>query len=42
VIVGGPGLMVNAAPGEVPPVVVTVTIAKPIVAIRLAGTAAVS
>jgi hypothetical protein len=42
VIVGGGGLMVNVAPAEVPPVVVTVTFAVPAFAIRLAGTAAVS
>ena len=34
--------MVNVAPGDVPPVVVTVTLAVPAVAIRLAGTVAVS
>lgn len=39
---GGAELMVNVAPAEVPPVVVTVTLAVPTAAIRLAGTAAVS
>ena len=34
--------MVNVDPTEVPPVVVTVTLAVPVDAIRLAGTAAVS
>jgi hypothetical protein len=42
VMVGGGRLMVNVAPADVPPVVVTVTLAVPIVAIRLAGTLAVS
>jgi len=41
-MVGGGRLMVNVAPADVPPVVVTVTLAVPAVAIRLAGTAAVS
>jgi hypothetical protein len=39
---GGAELMVKVAPAEVPPVVVAVTVAVPNVAIRLAGTAAVS
>jgi|SRR5208283_2888081 len=34
--------MVNVAPADVPPAVVTVTLAVPAVAIRLAGTAALS
>jgi hypothetical protein len=41
VIFGAPGLMVNVVPGDVPPVVVTVTLAVPGVAKSLAGTAAV-
>jgi hypothetical protein len=44
VIVGGraTGEIVNVAPADVPPGVITVTFAEPAVAIRLAGTAAVS
>jgi hypothetical protein len=42
VIVGGGWLMVKAATGEIPPVVVTVTLAVPTEATRLAGTAAVT
>jgi hypothetical protein len=42
VMVGGGRLMVNVAPADVPPVVVAVTLAVPTVAIRLAGTLAVS
>ena len=42
VMVGGGRVMVNVAPADVPPVVVTVTLVVPIAAIRLAGTAAVS
>lgn len=42
VIVGSGGLMVNVAAAEVPPAVVTVTLAVPTVEIRLAGTEAVS
>jgi hypothetical protein len=34
--------MVKVAPEEVPPAVVTVTLAVPVAAIRLAGTAAVN
>src|ERR1019366_3395121 len=41
VIVGGGGLMVNVAPADVPPAVVTVTLAVPAAAIRLAGPGAV-
>jgi hypothetical protein len=40
--VGIGGLMVRVAPEEVPPAVVTVTLAVPVAAIRLAGTAAVN
>ena len=39
---GGGWLMVKAATGEIPPVVVTVTLAVPTEATRLAGTAAVT
>ena len=42
VMVGGGGLMVNVAPAEVPLTLLTVTLAVPVVAIRLAGTAAVN
>ena len=42
IVGGGGGLMVNVDPAEVPPGVATVTLAVPAVAIRLAGTAAVS
>jgi hypothetical protein len=42
VIVGGSGMMVNVAPADVPPAVVTVTLAVPALAIRLAGTLALS
>ena len=42
VMVGGGGLIVNVAGPEVPPVVVTVTLAVPALAIRLAGTVAVT
>ena len=42
VMVGGGGMIVNVDPFEVPAVVVTVMLAVPAVAIRLAGTAAVS
>jgi hypothetical protein len=42
VIVGGAWLIVNVAPVDVPPELVTVTVAEPAVAIRLAGTSAVS
>ena len=42
VMVGGGGLMAKAATGEIPPVVVTVTLAVFTVATRLAGTAAVN
>src|SRR5204863_5471878 len=41
-MVGGGGLIVNVAGPEVPPAVVTVTLAVPAVAIRLAGTVAVT
>ena len=41
-IVGANALTVNVAPEDVPAEVVTVTVAVPAVAIRLAGTAAVS
>ena len=41
-MVGGGGRMVKVEPPEVPPVVVTVTLAVPTAAIRLAGTAAVN
>jgi hypothetical protein len=41
-IVGGTVFMVNVAPSDVPRLVVTVTVAVPGVAIRLAGTVAVS
>jgi hypothetical protein len=42
VMTGTAGLMVNVDAGDVPAVVVTVTLAVPVVAIRLAGTAAVT
>ena len=42
VMVGGGGLMVNVAPAEVPLTLLTVMLAVPAVAIRLAGTAAVN
>ena len=42
VIVGGGGLTVNVAPAEVPLTLLTVTLAVPVVAIRLAGMAAVN
>lgn len=42
VIVGGAPLMVNVAPADVPPELVTVTVAEPGAAIRLAGTTAVN
>lgn len=42
VIVGGGDVIVNAAPDEMPPAVMTVILAVPAVEIRLAETAAVS
>jgi len=42
VIVGATAVMVNVAPADVPPELVTVTVAEPGAAIRLAGTTAVN
>ena len=42
VIVGATAVMVNVAPADVPPELVTVTVAEPGAAIRFAGTTAVN